>query len=180
MNTYIALLRGINVGGHNKLKMDVLREYCEELGWKNVQTYIQSGNVIFQTEERDTNLLADTLSQKLVSHLEKAISIIVVALSELKEMYESNPFIIERHLEIDKLHLVTMKDAPTPEQIQQIQPELYKPDEFIFSGKALYLYLPKGVADSKLASLPFEKKFNTQATARNWNTIGKLIEMAHP
>jgi uncharacterized protein (DUF1697 family) len=93
-------------------------------------------------------------------------------------MHDNNPFIMERQLPTDKLHLVILKDAPTLEQIIQIQADLYKPDGFIIRGKALYLYLPNGVADSKLASLPFEKKFNTQATARNWNSIGKLIEIA--
>jgi uncharacterized protein (DUF1697 family) len=175
--TYIALLRGINVGGHNKIKMDVLRQCCSELGWKNVKTYIQSGNVIFQSAEKDTNLLAESLAFKLREHLEKTISILVVSLPELQEMYENNPFIIDRHLSTDKLHLVILKDAPTAEQINQIPVDLYKPDEFILRGKALYLYLPNGVADSKLANTSFEKKFNTQATARNWKTLSMLFGM---
>jgi uncharacterized protein (DUF1697 family) len=178
MRTYIALLHGINVGGHNMLKMAALKLYCEELGWQHVQTYIQSGNIIFRSDEKDTHQLADLLCKKLKEHLEKDISILIIELSELEEIYKKNPFIIERNIPIDKLYVTFLGDVLSNELIEIIQPELYKPDEFIIIAKAMYLYLPNGVADSKLAAYPFEKKFHTIATARNWKTVTKLVEMA--
>jgi uncharacterized protein (DUF1697 family) len=177
MKTYIALLRGINVGGNNKIKMEDLRQYCEELGWKNVQTYIQSGNIIFQSDEIDISILSNQLAAFLKEKMGKTIPVLVIRRTELQEIYDHNPFIIEKKMSTDLLYLTILKDKVDQEQVSMISPDQFRPDEFIIRGRAIYLMLPNGVADSKLTIPLFEKTFNTLATSRNWKTVGKLIEM---
>ncbi len=179
MSTYIALLRSINVGSHNRLRMDILRSYCEELLWQNIQTYIQSGNIVFQSKDTEPKVLADRLDLLLLEKMGKPIHILATELSELAKIFENNPFKIERNISIDHLYLMLLRDVPSPEQVESIPSVLYLPDEFIVSGRAVYLYLPNGVADSKLTNTLFEKKFQTQATARNWKTISKLIQIGN-
>lgn len=178
MNTYIALLRGINVGGHNKLKMEVLRSFCEELGWENVQTYIQSGNIIFHALESDTQKLEKLLSNKLKSHLNLVVPVIVLESAQLKEIFLHNPFLIERNLNPTMQHVTILQAETQPEQITSIDYKMFSPDEFIIRGRAIYLFLPNGFTHTKYTNTFFEKKFNTQATARNWKTIQKLVELS--
>ncbi|HNX00598.1 MAG TPA: DUF1697 domain-containing protein [Candidatus Cloacimonadota bacterium] len=178
MNTYIALLRGINVGGHNKITMEELRLACRKVGWENVKTYINSGNVVFQTKTTDQKVLADNLMIQLQRYFKLLIPVLILEYSELTDMVSHNPFIIERNMNIDHLYLTLMKKEPEPGIRESIPHDQFLPDEFVIRGRAIYLFLPNGVTYANLQIPFFEKKFGTLTTTRNWKTIGKLMEMA--
>lgn len=172
MKTYISLLRGINVSGHKKIVMADLKKLYETLDFKNVTTYIQSGNVIFES----------ATNKNLEQRIEKAISdtftfevpVIITTAAELKKIIENNPFIHEKNIDTEKLHVTFLAKEP---KIGTITAH-YEPDSFTIIGKAIYLYCPNGYGRTKLTNTFFEKKLDTQATTRNWKTVLKLSSMS--
>lgn len=173
MNRKIAILRGINVGGKRKILMADLKALCENLNWGNVTTYIQSGNVVFNSDKTNT---------KLENELEKAIAesfgfqvpVIVRTAQELQSAIDQNPFINE---DITQLHLTFLKENPSEDVLQKILAYNYQPDRYKIEGKAVFIYCSGKYHKSKLSNNFFEKKLNTGATTRNWKTVLKLSEL---
>jgi len=171
----IALLRGINVSGRRAVHMTDLKRSFEELGFENVSTYGQSGNVIFDCRHTEVAQLARRIEEKLGDAFGFSTNVIIRTQQELERILEHNPLIHEQDVAIDKLYVTFLLDAPDPSVVSN--PDI-RPDDgekFATVGKEVYLYCPNGYARTKLNNAAFEKKLNTLATTRNWKTTNKLI-----
>ncbi|MCE5213283.1 MAG: DUF1697 domain-containing protein [Methanobacterium sp.] len=173
MNYYISLLRGVNVGGH-KIKMTQLKELYESLQLKEVKTYIQSGNVIFTTEDDNIFHLKNELERELERVFNFHIPLIIITRNELKMVIENNPFSNE---DPSKLYVTFLLDPSF--DISEIEMEKIEDNaEKYFPGKKeIYLFLPNGYGRARLTNNFFEKELKVPATTRNWKTINKLYEL---
>ncbi len=180
MSTYIALLRGINVTGHNKIKMIHLKQLFVDLGFSGVVTYIQSGNVIFQSEQLVISNIEQIIIKAIKKHFGYSIKVLVVTKSQLSTIFNSNPFIERKNIDMTKLHVTLLSKQTYIVGIEQIEGLIAtNDDEFIVIDKSVYLYCPNGYGRTKLNNNLFEKKLKADATTRNWKTITKLIELSN-
>jgi amidase len=177
MQTYISILRGINVSGHKLIKMKALQEMYEGLGFTNVRTYIQSGNVVFDYQLSETAQLEKMISAGILKHFDFDVPVIVMAKDELKSISEKNSFISGRGEDIAKLHVTFLSLEPPDDLKESMNNNDCLPDEFYISGKAAYLFCPNGYGNTKLSNNFFEKKLKVQATTRNWKTILELLKI---
>ena len=175
MNTYIALLRGINVSGQKLIKMAALRESLTKAGFIEVQTYIQSGNIVFQSEENDLTSLEDGIKQVILQDFGFDVPTIVKTAEHLKAAVAKAPF---TDPDPTRVHLLQLSAIPDQERIDKIAEQEYPPQKYHVDGDNIYLYTPKGFPKAKLTNNFFESKLKVNSTARNWRTIHKLIEMA--
>jgi len=179
MTTYITILRGINVGGHKSIKMADLRQLFIGLGFKNVQTYIQSGNVIFQNPmNTDTQLLETLIANKISETFGFVIPVLVLTLNDLKSAIENNPFISDKTKDPVYQHLTFLSAIPEKESVGKLDSGNYNSDQFVCTGKIIYLYCPNGYGKTKLTNTFFEMKLKVTATTRNWKTVNELVVMA--
>jgi len=177
MSIYIALLRGINVSGYNKIKMTELKLLFINEGFNDITTYIQSGNVIFKSDESDTNKLEKQLIKAIKLQFNYSISVLILAEEKLQTIYTSNPFLQRSNIDISKLYVTLLNDAPFKEGIPLLKSYSTKQEEFYIDNKTVYLYYPNGYGRSKLTNNVIESKLKTSATSRNWKTISKLVEL---
>ncbi len=174
MESYTALLRGINVGGHRKIKMADLRAYLSEMGLTDVQSYIQSGNIVFKSDERDRSVLSKQISVMILKEFGFEVPVVILQLDDLILSLESNPF---KEEELDKLSYTFLSKLPEKEDRIELLKIDHSPDVFSLAGTTLWMYVPNGAAKSKLSNNLFEKKLKVHATTRNWKTVNKLISM---
>ncbi len=174
MTTYVALLRGINVGGKNKVSMADLRAVCLGLGYDNVETYIQSGNVVFDASGSEAEIVA-AMKAGLLSTFELTLSVVVRSAAELVEIVEGNPFPSET--DGTKLHVTCFAEPIAATIVAKLDPAIAPPDTFVLDGRDMYLHLPGGMGTSKLA-VHIGQKLGKLGTSRNWNTVLKLVEMS--
>ena len=172
--TFIALLRGINVGG-NTLKMDRLRLLCSELGGKNVRTYVQSGNLVFSASG-SANQWAERLEKRLAGESRLPISVTVRTAAEFGAIRAGNPFLKEPNIEIARLAVTFLQQTPTGKALAALRAMDTGAERFQVAGRELYLHCPQGFANSKLYLL--DKVLGQKTTVRNWNTVIKLCEMS--
>lgn len=178
MTKYIAILRGINVGGKRRLKMDDLKALFRDLGFSDVHTYIQSGNVIFNASEKGSDTtISEKIEEAILQKYDFKVPVIVRTASELKEAIASNPFYTSGNEEVDRLHLTFLKIYPSAEGIEKARSANYDPDDFKVSGKNVFLSCSGKYSDSKLSNTFFESKLKVPATTRNWKTVLKLGEL---
>ena len=177
MQTFIALLRGINVSGKNLIKMAPLAEVLTGAGLMNVRTYIQSGNIVFESEASDDADTGLIIAENIRKEFGFIVPVRVLKQSELKRIRDDNPFIRLHGLPGDKLHLTLLSGIPDHALVQKIAETEYLPDEYIISGNAIYLNCPDGYGRTKLTNTFFENKLKVTATTRNWATIVKLCSM---
>lgn len=178
MPTYISLIRGINVGGHKKVKMDQLRKSVEALGFENVRTYVQSGNIVFDAARQSTGTLSTKIQDVILKEFGHSAAVITKTPEELSNAIHNNPFLKQKGLDLAKLHVVFLSGRPQPADVKKLEAIPNGDDEFRWQGDVLFLYLPNGVADSKLANASFEKLLSVRATTRNWRTVNSLHQMA--
>ncbi|MFI9208670.1 DUF1697 domain-containing protein [Streptomyces sp. NPDC053253] len=179
--TYAALLRGINVSGHRKVPMAELRSVLEGLGHRNVRTYLQSGNAVFTTDTDATeDELNTALEDAIESHFGFRVDCLVRDGDYLAAVAEACPF-PAAELEGKQLHAIYYSGPAEPERFAAIDREAYRPEEFALGDRVLYLYVPDGLGRSKLGDVVTRPSLTKGlvATARNWNTVVKLIEMTH-
>ena len=177
MPLYIAMLRAVNVGG-NPLKMEQLRDWCAELGWENVRTYVQSGNLVFQTRATIPKWQA-ALEQKLGAELKRPVPVIGRTPAELERVLAGNPFLSENGIDLSRLHVTFLATAPAPPAIEGLGSLKAGGDRFAVRGREVYLHCPSGYGETKLSNAVFEKALAVKATTRNSNTVNKLLEMAN-
>ncbi|MDN3669388.1 DUF1697 domain-containing protein [Echinicola jeungdonensis] len=177
METKIAILRGINVGGKRKLRMADLKNMLTNLGLSGIQTYIQSGNVIFQSNT-DNQKLADILEKSIKENFDYEVPVIVRSSKELEKSIQGNPF-FDENADINKLHLVFLKEKPSEANRQEVETDNFAPDRFAISDKDVFLFCEGKYHETKLSNAFFEKKLKVGATTRNWKTVLKLHELAH-
>lgn len=173
----LAFLRGINVGGKNKLPMKDLADMFINAGCKDVRTFIQSGNVIFDAPSKLVRTLPELVGARIKDQFGYQIPVVLRTAEELQEALAGNPF-LKNGADENTLHLMFLADAPPSPLIQQLDPDRSPPDRFVVRGKDIYLHLPKGVADTKLTNAYFDSKLKTVSTGRNWRTVTKLVELA--
>ncbi|GAA0893482.1 DUF1697 domain-containing protein [Fulvivirga kasyanovii] len=178
MQTYIAILRGINVSGTKKIKMDDLRTKLTDFGFEKVRTYIQSGNIVFDYKETDPLTLAKQLEQKIMDDYGYEVPVVVTGAEELKQVIDSNPFLIGRSEDPAKLHVTFLAEPPADENVMKIDDSGFLPDEFKIIGESIYLFCPNGYGRTKLTNNFFESKLKVTATTRNWKTVNTLLNMA--
>lgn len=176
MKTYIALFRGINVGGSNKLPMADLVQILEEFNLDHIQTYIQSGNVVFRSEEIETAVLATQISNAVTDQFGFTPEVLLLELDAFKEAVVSNPF-PEAESDHKTLHFYFLASAPGNPDLDKLE-DIRKPGErYMLREKVLYLHAPDGIGRSKLAA-GIEKALDVPATARNWRSVSKILDMA--
>ncbi|MBZ5573239.1 MAG: DUF1697 domain-containing protein [Acidobacteriia bacterium] len=178
MPIYISLLRGINVGGHNKVPMERLRALCEELGYEQVQTYIQSGNVVFKAAKAPPSSLSEKIEKRILSEFGFAVSVITRTPEEMGKVIRNSPFVKEIQAEPSKVHVAFLWHAPKADAVKKLEALTTKTEQLHHSGHEIHLYYRDGMGKAKLTGSVIERVLGVAATARNWNTVTKLYEMA--
>lgn len=176
MTTYISILRGINVSGQRIIKMDALKKLFAKLGFFDIQTYIQSGNVVFRFKQSDTKTLDSTIKNAIEKDFGYDVPVITMTIDDLKKTVNSNPFLADKGKDIAFLHITFLSDKP--ENYDKIKEGDLQANEFFLIGKAVYLYCPNGYSKSKLTNSFLERKLKVTATTRNWKTANELINIA--
>ncbi len=174
---YIAILRGINVSGKNVIRMDHLRSLFVSLGFRNVSTYIQSGNVLFLAASADEQQLTETIYQAIRNEFGFDVPVIIRNQPELMTIINGNPFLAEKNIPHDKLHVTFLSGIPAEEALKSLVAPASGDDQYIVHGREIYLYCPGGYGNTKLSNTFFEKKLKVTATTRNWNTVNKLADL---
>ncbi|HKQ50296.1 MAG TPA: DUF1697 domain-containing protein [Phycisphaerae bacterium] len=177
MSSYIALLRGINVGGHNLIGMSDLRAMLESLGFTGVKSLLQSGNLVFQAGKRSPESLERLLESETKKRLKAAPDYFVRTADEWQTLIDRNPFPKEAKSDPSHLLVVFLKDAPDAKLVKALQAAIKGPEIVRADGRHLYAVYPAGIGRSKLTNTLIEKSLATRGTARNWNTIIKLSSM---
>jgi len=178
MSTYITLLRGINVNGKNLLKMQLLKSMFEELYFTQVQTYIQSGNIIYQSTIKDTETINQLITNKIEEKFGFKIPVITITLQQLTDCINNNPFTQNTTFDLALLHCTFLASEPSEIDSLKINPNDYPDDKFHFYNNIVYLSCAKGYGQTKLTNNFFERKLQQTATTRNWKTILKLVALA--
>jgi uncharacterized protein (DUF1697 family) len=173
---YLALLRGINVGGKNKLPMNALVEIFVDNGCKDVRTYIQSGNVIFNAPNRVSRLVPERIATQIAERYGYRTPVILRTIEQLRDVACRNPF-LAAGAALDTLYVMFLAEMPSPLNVEKLDPNRSPPDAFLVRGQEVYLHLPVGVANSKLTNAYFDSKLATTGTSRNWRTVTKLLEL---
>lgn len=175
-NSYVALLRGINVGGKHILPMKHLVEMFTEAKCVNVRSYIQSGNVVFTAPPKVAKGLPDLVSKKIEARFGFSAPIILRNRDDMQKVARSNPFLKAGLPEIT-LYVYFLADEPTSAAVKALHPDRSPGDRFQVVGREIYMHLPNGAGRSKLTSAYFDSKLKTVATARNWATTLKLLQL---
>jgi uncharacterized protein (DUF1697 family) len=175
--TFVALLRGINVGGKSVVSMAELRVLLSSLGFEDVATYIQSGNVVFRSPTADENAVVAKLEREIASAFDISPTVLLRTPGELETIATSNPY-LSRDPDLSKLHVVFLERAPASSARAKLDPQRSPPDEFAVQGREIFLRLPNGAGRSKLTLDHFERVLGVRGTQRNWNTVLRLLENA--
>ncbi|HMQ70574.1 MAG TPA: DUF1697 domain-containing protein, partial [Ignavibacteria bacterium] len=158
MKTYIAILRGINVGGYRIIRMNELRQLLEKLDFVNVQTYVQSGNIVFQFAQTDLQVPGMKITDAITKRFGFYVPVILSGSDEFKKIIDANPFSGDRSKDSALMHLTFLSENPDPENIEIIMRGDYHRDELVIIGKAVYLYCPDKYCNSRLSNGFFEDK----------------------
>lgn len=178
MTTYISLLRGINVSGQKLIKMDALKQLYEAMHFSRVQTFIQSGNVIFQSETTTSKALQTKISTQIQKTFGFEVPVLVVKTEELKNIIARNPFLKEEKKDISHLYVTFLSSEPVMDNWNTILAKRLPAEEIVWLDRAVYLYLPSGAGNTKLSNAFLESKLKTVATTRNWKTTLELLRIA--
>ncbi|HEY7036367.1 MAG TPA: DUF1697 domain-containing protein [Thermomicrobiales bacterium] len=174
--TYVALLRGVNVGGKNKLPMKDLKELFVAAGAENVRTYIQSGNVVFEVDRDASARHADLITKQIQERLGIRTTLVLRTVEQIEEVLAENPF-LKSGAAVDELYVAFLAERPSQERVAALDPDRSPPDEFVVHGQDIYMRFPNGAGRTKLTTDYFDSKLRTTSTARNWRTVTKLLEM---
>jgi uncharacterized protein (DUF1697 family) len=178
MNTVIVILRGINVGGRNKIPMADLRMLFEKLGCTGVRTYIQSGNVIFNNiKEERHEVLSDRLGKAISGRFGCNVPVVIRTAQELKTAININPFNQGKNTDIDRLHVTFLKDLPSEEYVRKLETFQAGPDRFSIRGKDVFIFCHGFYHKTKLSNTFFEKMLKVPATTRSWKTVLTLSSL---
>lgn len=174
--TYIALLRGINVGGRNRLPMADLRDVLTELGHADVRTYVQSGNAVFTSTRTDPAAIGSELTQRLSADLDISPSVMVRSAEDLAAVVGANPYVEHAEADPATVHVAFLSGPPDPDLLDI--DDQYAPEQLAVGDGVVYLHLPDGMGRSRLATTLSRRRSGAEMTVRNWRTVTKLHEMA--
>ena len=177
MSTRIALLRSVNVLGKNMIKMPELARAFEQAGFRNVRTYIQSGNVLFEAGKESGEMLSSKIREMITKNFGLTIQAVVITPEELADIIAQNPFAIKAGVDLSSQHVTFLDREADPEKAEKLLSYHYPPDEIIIGKRAVYVHCPDGYGRTKYHNNFIEKKLSVNATSRNWNTCLKLLEL---
>jgi uncharacterized protein (DUF1697 family) len=176
--TYVCFLRGINVSGKNMIKMKDLTALFKKLNFSDISSYLQSGNVVFRTDKGlSDKIIRDMIKKGIADGFEMDVPVLIKSAEEFSDMFRRNPFLSEKVIEGDKLHVTMLDSVPDKEKTDLLFKIDFTPERFSISGLDIFLYCPDGYGRAKLNNNFLEKKLGVTATTRNWRTISNLIEM---
>lgn len=178
MNTYIALLRGINVGGHTKIKMAELREMLQQIGLNEVATYIQSGNIVFVSEEVFVEKLEAQIKKGILDRFNFEVPVLLFTNPDFARILETSPFKDQADLDANRIYYSLYKGAVSDDHIGALKPEDYPNERFKIEKNCVYLNCKLGAGKAKLNNNIIEKKLRIMATTRNHRTMCKLLELS--
>jgi len=178
MKVVISMLRGVNLGSHKRVKMEELRALYESLGLRDPQTYVQSGNVLFRTSEKNLGSVAKRIEKAIESSFGFQADVILRTTSELREALAKNPFAPRSGIDPAKLLVTFLASDPGEEAREKLRQIKAEPEELWIDGRELFIYFPNGLARPKLSIPLIERTLKTSGTGRNWNSVRKLLEMA--
>jgi len=178
MAVLISMLRGVNVGGHNKINMEALRALCESLKFEGPRTYVQSGNIIFRTKEKPSAALAKKIQNAVEREFGCRPEVILRTTDELRKAVAESPFAASRNLEPGKILVTFLTSEPGAEARATLLHLKSHPEELHLKGRELYIYFPDGAGRSKLPWSSVERLLKTTGTARNWNSVTKMLAIA--
>jgi uncharacterized protein (DUF1697 family) len=178
MSNYIAMLRGINVSGHKIIKMEQLRAAFASLGFNNVKTYIQSGNVVFEAAGGSAAGLAGKIERKILRDFGFSVPVSLKTLKEMEKVIKNNPFPKDPAIDHSRLHVTFLSGDPPKTALEQLQPLAATLEQFRIIDREIYLHCPNGYGNTKLSNAAIEKKLSVGATTRNWKTVTTLLAMA--
>lgn len=178
MTTYISMLRGINLGSHNRIKMESLRTSLATLGFERVRTYVQSGNAVFCCADVPTSKLSEKIERQILKDLGLTVPVISRTADEMKRTIHKNPFLKQDGIDSSKLHVTFLSEDPAQSAIKKLDTLADGADQFHCSAKAIYLYCPGGYGETKLSNHAFERLLSVRATTRNWKSVNNLYQMA--
>lgn len=177
MKTHLALLRGINVSGHNMIKMDVLKTLLENAGFQNVRTYIQSGNVFVDSEEEYGASVGFKIKQEIFKELGLEVPVVVIGKEDLEACLNNNPYLNEKECDSKKLYVAFLSKELQGSAINDLKISQFKPDEAAIDKNKIFIKYVVGAGKTRLDQKYIEKKLNLTATIRNWNTVTTLLDM---
>lgn len=178
VETFITMLRGVNMTGHNTIKMTRLADMFRQLGYADAETYIQSGNIVFSCQNRNIDYVSSEIRKAILSEFNLNIAVITRTSDEMRKIILANPYLQEPNFDPSKMAVLFLETKPSEEQILKVADIDYPPDKFQIKGCEIYIYCPNGFGKTKLYTNFFEAKMKVIGTARNWNTVNKLLEMA--
>jgi len=177
MAAYIAMLRGVNVTGHNTIKMEVLRGLCQGLGFRNVETYVQSGNIVFQALLENPEAISKRIGETVLRSFGFDTPVLVRTSKEIGNVIASNPFLKEKGIDSSKLHVTFLSETAQKGSEKKLETLATNPDRFYPASHEIYLYCPGGYGRTRLSNNAIEKALSVEATTRNWKTTNTLFEM---
>ncbi len=175
--THVALLRGVNLGGSNRLSMKELAALFVEAGCREVVTYVQSGNVVFQASDMVAERIAAQITEAIAARFGLHVPIVTRTVTEMARVVQGNPFLREG-ADPAALHVIFLASAPSDAQAGSLDPHRSPPDRFALHGREIYLHCPNGLARTRLTNDYFDRRLGTISTTRNWRTVLKLLELA--
>ncbi|MHC0441767.1 DUF1697 domain-containing protein [Flavobacterium sp. 3-210] len=176
MKTHLALLRGINVSGHNMMKMEALKTMLENIGFQNIRTYLQSGNVFVDSEE-EASKVGFMIKQEIFKVFGHEVPVIVIAKEDLELCFKNSPYLKEKDLDTKKLYVAFVSTVLKSENINDLKISQFKPDEATIDGNRIFIKYAVGAGKTRLEGKYIEKKLNVIVTIRNWNTVTNLLAM---
>jgi uncharacterized protein (DUF1697 family) len=176
-STHIALLRGINVGGKNRLPMKQLVAMFADAGARDVQSYIQSGNVVFGAKAALAKRMPELIREAIRTQFGHDVPVVLRSASELAKVVAANPY-LRAGAEPSSLHVAMLADKPSKAQIASLDPRRSPHDEYVVVGRDIYMRCPNGIGKSKLTNAYFDAKLGTVSTVRNWRTMLTLVELS--
>jgi len=178
MNTLISMIRGINVGGNRPLKMEKLRGIHADLGFRDVGTYLQSGNAVFKAASPDAGRHASALERRILRDCGFEVTVAVRSSAEMTGVLRENPLLARPRVDPRFLHATFLVGAPGRESLEGIDLPLAKGEAAVMAGGVVYVYCPLGYGNTKINNTFFERKLSARATTRNWQTVTALEKMA--
>jgi uncharacterized protein (DUF1697 family) len=174
---YVALLRSVNVAGHGRIAMDELRASFDALGYADVTTYIQTGNVLFSTGSRSESALAAAIEQRLAEDFGNAPAVLIRSVADLRRVGVSSPY-AKAGADKARHHVTFLATLPSKAALQALKLPPSGRDELVVDGKEVYVHTPDGYANTKYTGTFLERRLGVVSTTRNWNTVTKLCALA--
>jgi uncharacterized protein (DUF1697 family) len=178
MPVAVSILRGVNVGGHHKIKMDGLRALYQSIGFRKVETYIQSGNVVFELKAAELKSAAKRIEDAIEKQYSFRVGVVLRTAAELRQSLAGNPFADRKGMNPAKLLICFLAAQPAANCAERLAAIKVQGEEIRQAGSELFIYFPDGQGKSKLTMAMLDKAAGTFCTGRNLNTVEKLLEMA--